>query len=238
MDKFIAFKKNLLVIDDEEDILDLLKFQFSNSGFRVTCADTGEKALRILKTQTPDLIILDLMLPGIDGLELLKNLMSNPRTKNIPVIILSAKNEETDIVIGMELGASDYVTKPFSVKVLLSRSRALLRSSMDIAGDDDQDENNDMIYAGDLVLNPKQLKVTTKEKSIELTQVEYKIFSFLARNPGNVYSRKQIASAIHSEEFIVTERSVDVHIYGLRKKLGESRDCIETIWRVGYRLKG
>lgn len=235
MKKISAGKKHILIIDDDHDILELLKYNLSNEGFKVTCVENGEKALKFLKTRTPDLIILDIMLPGIDGLELIRIIGRNPKTRNIPVIFLSAKNEETDIVIGIELGAADYITKPFSVKVLIARIRALLRNFE--CYDEDFSLKNEVQRAGEITLHPSQLKVSVRERSVELTPVEFNILSFLAKNPGLVFSRHQIANAIHNDDYSVTERSVDVQIYGLRKKLGPARDCIETVWRVGYRLR-
>ena len=235
MEKITAVKKHLLIVDDDPDILELLRYHFSNEGFKVSCVENGEKALKVLKAVTPDLIILDIMLPGIDGLEIIKVIFSNPKTRDIPVIILSARTEETDIIIGMELGASDYVTKPFSVKVLMARARALLRNFPGY--DEGIHRVQDVQRAGDITLHPSQLKVSVREKSVELTPVEFNILSFLAKKPGLVFSRHQIANATHNDDYAVTERSVDVQIYGLRKKLGSARDCIETVWRVGYRLK-
>ena len=235
MNKITSSKKHILVIDDDPDILELLKYNFSDEGYRVTCLDSGEKAVKFLKNRVPDLIILDIMLPGIDGLELIKMIDSNPKTGDIPVILLSARSEETDIIIGMELGAADYVTKPFSVRVLLAKTRALLRGSDYF--DHDSRGKQEIQRAGDITLHPGQLKVSVHEESVELTPVEFSILSFLAQNPGLVFSRQQIANATHNDDYTVTERSVDVQIYGLRKKLGPARDCIETVWRVGYRLK-
>jgi two-component system, OmpR family, alkaline phosphatase synthesis response regulator PhoP len=234
MEKTALLKGNILIVDDDPDILELLKFHFSNRGFRVSSVDTGEQALKFLKTKMPDLIILDIMLPGINGLDLIKILMNNPLTKNIPVIFLSAKNEEADIVLGMELGASDYVTKPFSVKELIARAMSLIRNQMEY--NEHEFEKDGIQKTGDIILDPYQMKVSVNENSIELTPVEFNIFFFLVKNPGNVYSRKQIAHAIHGGDDSVTERSIDVQVYNLRKKLGTARDCIETIWRVGYRL--
>ncbi|MGD9161301.1 MAG: response regulator transcription factor [Desulfobacteraceae bacterium] len=235
MKKITAEKKQILIIDDDPDILELLKYHLSNEGFKVTCVENGEKALKILKNRTPDLIVLDIMLPGVDGLEILKIVNNNPKTQNTPVIIVSAKTEETDVIIGIELGAADYVTKPFSIKVLIARVRALLRDFTSY--DEDTSQYKEIQKAGEITLHPSQLKVSVRERSVELTPVEFSILSFLAKNPGLVFSRHQIADATHNDEYDVTERSVDVQIYGLRKKLGPARDCIETVWRVGYRLK-
>ena len=235
MEKITSAKKHVLIIDDDPDILELLRYHFSNEGYKVTCLESGERAIRFLKTRVPDLIILDIMLPGIDGLELIKMIIGNPKTSAVPVIFLSAKSDETDVIIGMELGASDYVTKPFSIKVLIARARSLLRGSGYF--DHDTGGKQEVQRAGDITLHPSQLKVSVHEKSVELTPVEFSILSFLAQNPGLVFSRQQIANATHNDEYTVTERSVDVQIYGLRKKLGSARNCIETVWRVGYRLK-
>lgn len=235
MEKITATKKHLLIIDDDPDILELLKYNLSREGYKVTCVDTGEKGLKILKTKTPDLIILDIMLPGMDGIDIIKTITSNYKTRDIPVIILSAKTDETDIIIGIELGAADYVTKPFSVKVLIAKVKALLRGS--VYDDGVTDPYQDIQRVGKMTLHPGQLKVSVGERYVELTPVEFNILSFLCKKPGLVFSRHQIANAIHNDDYAVTERSVDVQIYGLRKKLGPARDCIETIWRVGYRLK-
>jgi two-component system phosphate regulon response regulator PhoB len=235
MKKITAPKKHLLIVDDDPDILELLKYNFSDEGFRVTCVENGEKALKFLKTRKPELIILDIMLPGIDGLEVIKILNSNPKTRDIPVIILSAKTEETDVVIGIELGAADYVTKPFSIKVLIAKVRVLLRNN--VTYHEDAGRYKEIHRAGEITLHPSQLKISVRERSVELTPVEFNILSFLAKNPGLVFSRHQIANATHNDDYSVTERSVDVQIYGLRKKLGPARGCIETVWRVGYRLR-
>ena len=193
MERITTTKKNLLIIDDDPDILELLNYRFSKEGYKVICVETGEKALKILKTKIPDLIILDIMLPGVDGLELIKNISNNPKTKNIPVVIISAKTEETDI--GIALGAADYITKPFSIKVLIAKIRALLRSSVHY--DEKICRIHDVQKAGEITLHPSQLKVSVHNKLVELTPVEFNILAFLARNPGLVFSRHQIANATH-----------------------------------------
>ena len=235
MEKIRSVKKHLLVVDDDEDILELLKYHFSNEGFKVTCAENGEKAQIFLKNKIPDLIILDIILPGIDGLELIKKINDHPKTRNIPVVFLSAKAEEIDVILGIELGASDYVTKPFSIKVLIARVRALLRNSFKCI--EEAPPSQDVLKAGEITLNPSQRKVSVCEKSVELTPVEFSILLSLIQKPGLVFSRHQIANATHDDDYTVTERSVDVHICCLRKKLGPASDYIETVWRVGYRLK-
>jgi two-component system phosphate regulon response regulator PhoB len=231
MDKIEFKKKHLLLVDDETDILELLRYHFSQEGYIISCAVSGEEALKRVESDRPDLIILDILLPGMNGLEVLNALTRNPKTKHIPVLILSAKSDETDIITGLELGASDYITKPFSSKVLLARVRANLRSS---TGKKDIQE---ILKFGDIAIYPRQYRVTVQDKPINVSAAEFGILEVLAKNPGWVFSRAKIADAIHSDDYSVTQRSVDVHIYGLRKKLGPARDCIETVWRAGYRFK-
>ena len=222
----------LLVVDDEEDILELLRFNLSAEGFHVVCAATGEDALEKVKLHGPDLILLDLMLPGIDGLEVARRLKSHPGTKEIPLVMLTAKGEEGDIVKGLELGADDYITKPFSGKVLAARVRAVLRRR-----EASPKEEKDSLSIHDLVIHPGRHEVLVKGKPVELTFTEFGILHFLARRPGWVFTRTQIVDAVRGDEYFVTDRAVDVQIVGLRKKLGSAAKNIETVRGVGYRFK-
>ncbi|MFO7460322.1 MAG: response regulator [Desulfatiglandales bacterium] len=222
----------LLVVDDEEDILELLRFNLSGEGFQVICAATGEEALEKVRSELPDLVLLDLMLPGIDGLEVARRLKSHPGTREIPVVMLTAKGEEGDIVKGLEMGADDYITKPFSRKVLGARIRAVLRRKE--AG---PKEEKEILSIHDLVIHPGRREVLVKGKPVDLTFTEFGILNFLARRPGWVFTRTQIVDAVRGDEYFVTDRAVDVQIVGLRKKLGSTAKNIETVRGVGYRFK-
>jgi two-component system alkaline phosphatase synthesis response regulator PhoP len=226
------FSSKILVVDDEEDILELLRFNLSNEGFQVYCAATGEEALEKVKLELPGLILLDLMLPGMDGLEVAKRLRSQPSTGGIPIVMLTAKGEEADIVKGLEIGADDYITKPFNRKVLAARIRAVLRRK----GAAPQDENG-LLMVHDFVIHPGRREVLVKGKPVELTFTEFGILNFLARRPGWVFTRSQIVDAVRGDEYFVTDRAVDVQIVGLRKKLGSGATYIETVRGVGYRFK-
>jgi len=224
--------RTILAVDDEEDILELVDYNLTKEGFRVIRVTSGEKALELAKTERPDLVILDLMLPGLDGLEVCKHLRSARATSDIPIVMLTAKGEEADIVLGLELGADDYVTKPFSPRVLTARVRAVLRRrSRGVANEDAP------IKIGGIEIHPGRHEVLVGGKPVRLTFTEYEILSFLARRPGWVFTRYQIVEAVRGGEYAVTDRSVDVQIVGLRKKLGKSGISIETVRGVGYRFK-
>ncbi|OPX39932.1 MAG: DNA-binding response regulator [Desulfobacteraceae bacterium 4484_190.1] len=225
-------KKNILVVDDEEDISGLLQFNLSREGYEVRCAGSGEEALEEACSDPPDLILLDLMLPGIDGLEVFRQLKYRDKTRDIQVIMLTAKGEEADIVTGLEMGADDYVTKPFSIKVLLARVKAVLRKKSRTAPVD-----TDTLYIHEMVIHPGKRAVTVNGKPVQLTFTEFEILHLLAKRPGWVFTRGQIVDTVRGEDYFVTDRSVDVQIAGLRKKLGNSGKYIETIRGVGYRFK-
>jgi two-component system phosphate regulon response regulator PhoB len=224
--------RKILAVDDEEDILELVDYNLTKEGFRVIRVASGEKALELAKTERPDLIILDLMLPGVDGLEVCKHLRAERATSDIPIVMLTAKGEEADIVLGLELGADDYVTKPFSPRVLTARVRAVLRRRSKASADEDAP-----IRIGGIEIHPGRHEVLVGGKPLRLTFTEFEILSFLARRPGWVFTRYQIVEAVRGGEYAVTDRSVDVQIVGLRKKLGKSGINIETVRGVGYRFK-
>lgn len=225
-------KETILVVDDEEDIVELLTVNMVRDGYKVFAADKGERALQIAETEIPDIIILDLMLPGIDGLEVTRILKSRDRTRGIPIIMLSAKGDETDIVSGLELGADDYVTKPFSPKVLIARMRAVLRRKSDVENDE-----NELTQIHGFVIDPLRREVTISGKVLDLTFTEFQVLHFLARRPGWVFTRSQIVDAAKGDNYAVTDRSVDVQIVGLRKKMGDFGHFIQTVRGVGYRFK-
>jgi two-component system, OmpR family, alkaline phosphatase synthesis response regulator PhoP len=226
-------KEKILVVDDEEDILELLKYNLSREGYQVLCTTSGEKTLNLVKTETPDLIVLDLMLPDMDGLEVARRLKDNPHTKNVPIVMLTAKGEEADIVTGLELGADDYVTKPFSPRILLARVRAVLRRKRK-----ESQDKTAIIQTHNLVIHPGRREVRVNDDPIQLTFTEFGILHYLARRPGWVFTRSQIVDEVRGEDYYVTDRSVDVQIVGLRKKLGPAGEYIETVRGVGYRFKG
>jgi two-component system, OmpR family, alkaline phosphatase synthesis response regulator PhoP len=225
-------KQKILVVDDEEDILELVRYNLVKEGYRVVCVASGELALKEAKESSPGLILLDLMLPGLDGLDVCRRLKSDPVTNAIPIIMLTAKGEEADIVTGLELGADDYVTKPFSPRVLLARLKACFRRGRP----EDADETS-VLRVGDFTINPSRHEVFVSGEPAPLTATEFRILLFLARRSGWVFSRDQIIRAVKGDDYPVTERSVDVQIAGLRKKLGKAGDSIETVRGVGYRLR-
>ena len=225
-------KEKILVVDDEEDILELLRFNLSREGCQVFCALSGEEALRLVRTEIPDLVVLDLMLPGIDGLEVTRRLKSDPNTKHLPIVMLTAKGEEADIVTGLELGADDYVTKPFSPRILVARVRAVLRRNAKEAP-----EETSVIRIHDLIIDPRRHEVLVNGEPVVLTFTEFGVLNYMARRPGWVFTRFQIVDAVKGEDYPVTDRSVDVQIVGLRKKLGPAGNYIETVRGVGYRFK-
>jgi len=225
-------RESILVVEDEEDILELVRHNLTKEGYQVTCAASGEEGLRAANVKRPDLVLLDLMLPGIDGLEICKTLKADNETQAIPVVILTAKGEETDIVTGLELGADDYIVKPFSPKVLIARLRAVLRRGSRKSQDDQT-----TIHIHDVVIHPGRHEVLVKDKPVELTLTEFRVLHFLARRPGWVFTRYQIVNAVKGEDYAVTDRAVDVQIVGLRRKLGSAGKYIETVRGVGYRFK-
>ncbi|MBW7865547.1 MAG: response regulator transcription factor [Candidatus Hydrogenedens sp.] len=224
-------KSHVLVVEDDEDILELVSYNLKKEGYAVTRAMTGEEALKRVGEAVPDLVVLDLMLPEIDGLEVCRRLKRDMETTRVPVVMLTAKGEESDIVAGLELGADDYITKPFSPRVLLARVRAALRRKE--RGDADPDA---VLHLHDVLIHPGRHEVTVAGKPVELTYTEFAVLHLLARRPGWVFTRYQIVDAIRGEHYAVTERAVDVQIAGLRKKLGHAGDYIRTVRGVGYKF--
>jgi len=228
-------KNKILVVDDEKDILDLVEYNLKQEGYKVTCVLTGEEALDSIREKKPDLILLDLMLPGVDGFEVCRQLKRDEQTRDIPVVMLTAKGEDIDVVTGLELGADDYIVKPFSPRILIARIRAVLRKKQ--ASIPDASDQEDILTRHDIRIDPRRHHVTVKGTSVELTYSEFKLLKLLAERPGWVYSRYQIVDALRGEDYPVTERSVDVQIVGLRKKLGAAGKFIQTVRGVGYRMK-
>jgi two-component system alkaline phosphatase synthesis response regulator PhoP len=225
-------KETILAVDDEEDILELVKYNLTREGYKVLCASNGEDAIDVTKRKLPDIIILDLMLPGIDGLEVCKRLKKDSKTEHIPIIMLTAKTEEADVVSGLEVGADDYITKPFSPKVLTARVRTILRRKANKSP-----ESIQTIKIHELLIDPGRHEVLVANKPVSVTFTEFAILHYLAKRPGIVSSRYQIVDGIRGSDYPVTDRSVDVQIVSLRKKLGTAAKYLETIRGVGYKLK-
>lgn len=224
-------RSDILVIDAQRDITGSLADHLTKGGYTVRCVADGEGALELANSHLPDLVILEMMLPGMIGLDVCKALKANDKTRDVPILILSARGDEADIVTGLELGADDYVTKPFSPRVLMARVRAILRRKSAVAVLDDQ-----LIQIHDLTIDPKRHVIVRNSKSIEATFTEFRILQLLASHPGWVFTRGEIVEAARGQDTHVTERSVDVHIVALRRKLGAAKRHIEAVRGVGYRL--
>ena len=228
----------VLVVEDEADIRELVSYNLTKAGYRVTDVVTGEEGLAAVEIDPPDLVILDLMLPGMDGLTVCQRLKKNPKTGSIPIVMLTAKGEESDIVRGLNLGADDYITKPFSPRVMIARVQAVFRRACAGVGEEaDREQAGRTIAIRNLVIRPRRHEVLVDEQSIELTATEYRVLVFLAKSPGWVYTRKQILDGVHGTNYAITDRAVDVQIVGLRKKLGPAGTYIETVRGVGYRFR-
>jgi two-component system alkaline phosphatase synthesis response regulator PhoP len=223
--------ESVLVVEDEPEILELVEYNLRKNGYDTVGATSGEQALRLAHSSPPDLIVLDLMLPGMDGLEVCRTLKSDPATCRIPIVILTARGEEADIVAGLEVGADDYVTKPFSPRVLVARVRAVLRRR----AREEQDEHATISLHG-ITIIPGRHEVLVKGKAVELTRTEFLILHLLMRRPGWVFTRQQIIEAARGHTS-VTDRAVDVHIVSLRRKLGPAGERVETVRGVGYRFR-
>jgi two-component system alkaline phosphatase synthesis response regulator PhoP len=225
-------KERILVVDDEEDLLELVRYNLTREGYRVTCVSTGEEALDQARREMPDLVILDLLLPNVDGLEVCRRLKGDSKTKHIPILMLTAKTEEADVVAGLELGADDYMTKPFSPRVLIARVKAVVRRRSTAAPDE-----RSVVRIHELTVDPGRHEALIEGKAVELTYTEFALLHFLARKPGWTFTRSQIVDAVKGEDYPVTERSVDVQVAGLRKKLGDHAEYVQTVRGVGYRFK-
>ncbi len=224
-------KKRIILIEDEEDIAALIKLQAEISGYKLHVEVDGINGFRAVEREKPDLVILDIMLPGENGLDVCRKIKAAPELKNIPIIILSAKGEELDVVLGLELGADDYVAKPFSPKVLFSRIKAILRRGK-------EPEKNVKSYKfGDFTLEVERYILRKLDKVIPLTLSEFGILRRLITNRGKVLTRNQLLDDINNDDAFIVDRNIDVHIASLRKKLGPSFDWIETVRGVGYRFR-
>ncbi len=224
-------KNHILIVEDEEDIRELVRYNLEREGFSVSEAESGEEGLKKVLKKRPDLILLDLMLPGKDGMQVCRELKQNEEARSIPILMMTARGEESDIVAGLELGAEDYIVKPFSPKVLMARVKAVLRRNTSPEPADEA-----VLSIGDLVIHPGRHQVTVGGKPVDLTATEFGVLHLLARRPGWVFTRYQIVDAVHGEDYPVTERSVDVQIVGLRKKMKKAGTLIETVRGIGYRF--
>ncbi len=228
----MSTKGPILVVEDEQDILELLRYNLTQEGYHVLGVTSGEEALAAARAKRPALILLDLMLPGADGFEVCKGLKQDPRTRQIPIIIVTAKTEEADVVAGLEVGADDFITKPFSPRVLSARVKAVLRRKRHEPLDE-----RVPIRLRDLTVDPGRHEVLVKGRAVSCTATEFRVLHFLARRPGWVFTRYQIVEGVRGDDYAVTDRSVDVLLVGLRKKLGVYGGYIETVRGVGYRFK-
>lgn len=227
--------KKIMVVDDEADIRELIRFNLEKEGFEVVSVSDGETALEEARLRQPDLILLDVMLPGMDGVEVCFKLKSDVAFKSIPIVMLSAKSDESDQLVGLKIGADDYLVKPFSPKVLVAKIGAIIRRG-DVVSSSSVDEEPVIRFKG-LYMNPNDFSVSYKEAPLKLTAVEYKILYFLARKPGRVYTRERIIEQVRGDDVIITGRTVDVHILSLRRKLGDAADLIETVRGIGYKVQ-
>ncbi len=225
--------KQILIVDDEQDILDLIKYNLESEGYHTLLARDGVQALKLAQTGSPDLIILDVMLPGKDGWQVMRELRQNSDTKNIPVIFLTARSSEIDEVVGIELGADDYIIKPISIRKLLARVKMVLRKPAPVAPAVDE-----FLNFGDVQINTLNYSVKVEGKEIPFTKKEFEVLVFLAERPGRVVTRETLLNEIWGDNVVVIDRTIDVHIRKIREKLGEKNmHLIETIKGVGYRMK-
>ena len=229
-----ATREHILVIEDEPDILELIQYNLEREGYRTTGCLNGEQGLQKAQQEEPSLILLDLMLPGLSGIEVCRRLKSDPSTKQIGVIMVSAKGEEEDVVHGLEVGADDYVPKPFRPKILLARVKAVLRrSGVEEAVTDEKDR---LEYQG-VTLDRSRHELSVDGEVINLTATEFRLLFFLASHPGRVFTRNQLLDRAIGANVMVIDRNIDVHVGALRKKLGNYRGMIETVRGVGDRFK-
>ncbi|HHB77391.1 MAG TPA: response regulator transcription factor [Desulfobulbus sp.] len=230
-------KANILVVEDDIDIQQLVSYNLIKAGFNVTCADSGEEGLQTLEREPVDLVLLDLMLPGRDGMEICTMIREKDSDTPPPIIMLTAKSEEDDIITGLACGADDYVTKPFSPRVLIARIQTQLRKKQEKILTRHQPDIKEVITIHSMTIHSGRHEVMVNEQPVHLTTTEFTILEQLAGQPGWVFTRQQIIDHCRGYEYIITPRAVDVQIFGLRKKLGEAGSCIETVRGIGYRMR-
>jgi len=227
--------QTILAVDDEVDLLEIIEHHLQKACYNVIRAETGEDAVKLAQEAHPDLVLLDLMLPEMDGFDVCKTLKANSDTADIPIVMLSARGEEADIVTGLELGADDYVTKPFSAKVLLARVKSVMRRRAAITSS--PADSDDTIERGPLSMDIARHRAYCEGDELELSMTEFDILKFLASRPGWVFTRTRIVKAGKGDDYPVTDRAVDVQVVSIRKKLGSHSDLIETVRGVGYRFR-
>ncbi len=225
--------EKIVIIEDEPDIVDVLAYNLSREGFQVVSAPDGESGLQEIRSQMPDLVLLDLMLPGFDGIDVCQRLKASETTRGIPIIMITAKGEERDVVLGLGVGADDYIVKPFSPKEVVARVKAILRRGPVR----ERKETFERTVVGDLIIDPACHVVQLKGKKLGLTPTEFSLLRHLASQPGRVFRRQDLLDRIVGRDTIVIDRTIDVHINSIRKKLGPHRDMVETVRGVGYKLR-
>ena len=225
--------KKILVVEDDHDIRELLHYNLTREGFDVSVAENGLDGYTLASSEAPDLVILDLMLPQLSGIEVCKKLRENPTTKSTPVIMLTAKGEETDIVFGLGIGADDYMVKPFSIKELIARIYTRLRRLETSTSNDEQD----IVRQGAVEVDRARFQVKVEGTQVPMTLAEFRLFNALISRPGIVLSRDRLLDAVTGGESVLIDRNIDVHVRSIRKKLGESRELIETVRGLGYKFK-
>ncbi|MGQ0633068.1 MAG: response regulator [Planctomycetaceae bacterium] len=224
-------RRTILIIEDERSLVDVLSYNLKKEGYEVLAASDGQEGLRRAQTTLPDLIVLDLMLPVIEGLEVCRQLRSGARTKDIPILMLTARSEEVDEIVGFQMGADDYVTKPFKIKPLVQRIKALLRRKQA------PDAGGDLISSHGIEIDRTQHRALVDGQELKLTPTEFRLLWGLVRQPGRAFSRQELMEAAMGDDALVLERTIDVHIKSLRQKLGEHSERIETVRGVGYRFR-
>ncbi|HEY3965962.1 MAG TPA: response regulator transcription factor [Planctomycetaceae bacterium] len=224
-------KQTILIIEDERALVEVLTYNLRKEGFEVLSATDGQDGLRRAQTNLPDLIILDLMLPVIEGLEVCRVLKTGTRTRDIPLLILTARSEEVDEIVGFQMGADDYVTKPFKIKPLIQRIKALLRRKKNASAE------GEIVTGGGIEINRTQHRATVNGVELNLTPTEFRLLWALVRQPGRAFSRHELMEAAMGDDALVLERTIDVHVKSLRQKLGERSEQIETVRGVGYRFR-
>jgi len=229
--------KHIVVVEDEPDILEILSYNLKREGFAVSCAADGVQGLALIKQGLPDLVLLDLMLPGMDGLDICRALKSSEVTAHIPIIMISAKGEESDVVLGLGIGADDYVPKPFSPKELIARVQAVLRRSAGALTSERAQQRSAAISVNGLLIDIDKHQVSFMGQAVKLTATQFRLLHHLARHRGRVFSREQLLNHAVSDGVVVVDRNIDVHIRGIRKKIGDEHAFIETVRGVGYRFK-
>jgi DNA-binding response OmpR family regulator len=245
--------RSIVVIEDEDAIRDVVAYNLERAGYRVAVAADGRAGLELVRATSPELVLLDLMLPELDGIEVCRALRADPTTSMIPVIMLTALGEEADVIDGLEVGADDYVTKPFSPRELVARVNAMLRRSERVgaaegqartaAADDEPDRDRELVadpdrrrvQVGDVVVDPDRHEVLVAGTDVRLTRTELRLLHVLLRKPGRVYTREQLVERVMGDNAWITDRTIDVHVRAIRRKLGDHADAIETIRGVGYR---